>query len=130
MLTRSLKQKESVTRNHRRLKIESGSESDEGPRNKTKYFKNRDKEREAQRKKGFYNFSSTLLTQTVAFDWLHLRVLRLQSINNSQKWFKIVSTNDQNCYNQIHFLLLRTLLLSTIFTKWYNFKCWERYVIF
>lgn len=65
MLTRSLKQfseketKEvSVTRNHRRLKIESGSESDEGPRNKTKYFKNRDKEREAQRKKGFYQLDS------------------------------------------------------------------------
>lgn len=73
MLTRSLKQfseketKEvSVTRNHRRLKIESGSESDEGPRNKTKYFKNRDKEREAQRKKGFYQFRQTVQLDSIS----------------------------------------------------------------
>lgn len=73
MLTRSLKQfsgketKEvSVTRNHRRLKIESGSESDEGPRNKTKYFKNRDKEREAQRKKGFYQFCQTVQLDSIS----------------------------------------------------------------
>lgn len=47
-----------IVKNHRRPKVDSGSESDGEPRNRTKYFKARDKARELQRQKGIYVYRS------------------------------------------------------------------------